>query len=56
MHETNLKKRGILPWNFLDLEAWGRIKEDDRIEIIGVGDIKPRETLTMVMRNKDESR
>jgi len=32
----------------MDLIAWGRIEEDDRIDIIGVEDIKPRETLTMM--------
>ncbi len=40
----------------MDLIAWGRIEEDDRIDIIGVEDIKPRETLTMAVRSKDGSR
>ena len=56
IHESNLKKQGILPLTFMDPEAWGRIREDDRIDILGVENIAQGEPLTMIVRNKDGSR
>ncbi|KAH8592212.1 hypothetical protein B0O99DRAFT_654080 [Bisporella sp. PMI_857] len=53
IHETNLKKQGILPLTFDDAEAWGRIRQDDTVSILGVEQIKQGENLTAVFRNKD---
>lgn len=53
IHETNLKKQGMLPLTFDDPEAWQRIRNDDRISIVGVDQIKPGEKLTVIIKNKD---
>ncbi|KAH7047580.1 hypothetical protein B0J12DRAFT_667505 [Macrophomina phaseolina] len=55
IHETNLKKQGMLPLTFADNEAYGRIGVDDRVDILGVDEIKPGEQLTMRVRRRDGS-
>lgn len=55
IHETNLKKQGMLPLTFGDPEAWGMIRKDDTISILGVEHIKPGEQLKVVVKNKDKS-
>lgn len=56
IHETNLKKQGMLPLTFADPEAWGKIKDGDRVDILGVENIKQGEALTVMVRSKDGSR
>jgi aconitate hydratase len=53
IHETNLKKQGMLPLTFADPEAWGKVKEDDRVTILGVEEMQPGEQLKMVVKRKD---
>lgn len=47
IHETNLKKQGILPLTFVDPEDYNRISGNDRITILGVRDLKEGEALTV---------
>lgn len=55
IHETNLKKQGILALTFADPKDYERIREKDRITIEGVTSIKPGRALTMVLRHSDGS-
>ena len=41
IHETNLKKQGVLPLTFADPHTYDQIDEDDRISIIGLADLAP---------------
>ena len=41
IHETNLKKQGVLPLTFADPSVYDRIEEDDRINILGLADLAP---------------
>ena len=41
IHETNLKKQGLLPLTFADPADYDKIGEDDRIDIIGLADLAP---------------
>ena len=41
IHETNLKKQGVLPLVFADPATYGEIREDDRISILGYVDDLP---------------
>ena len=43
IHETNLKKQGMLPLTFADPADYERIKEGDRIELLGIenGEFQP---------------
>ena len=55
IHETNLKKQGMLPLTFAAAEAWGRIKERDTVSILGVEQIKPGKKLKVVVKSEDGS-
>ena len=41
IHETNLKKQGMLPLAFADPADYDRIDEDDRISVRGLADLAP---------------
>ncbi len=41
IHETNLKKQGLLPLTFADPAVYDQIGEDDRISILGLADLAP---------------
>jgi aconitate hydratase len=55
IHETNLKKQGMLPLTFNDMADYDRVREGDRIEILGVeaDEMEPGRQVTMrvTMRN-----
>jgi aconitate hydratase len=41
IHETNLKKQGILPLVFADAADWERIERDDRVSVTGLAVLAP---------------
>ena len=41
IHETNLKKQGVLPLSFADPETYDRVREDDRISVMGLAGLTP---------------
>jgi aconitate hydratase len=41
IHETNLKKQGLLPLTFADPATYDEIGEDDRISVHGLADLAP---------------
>ncbi|MDZ7677879.1 MAG: aconitate hydratase [Acidimicrobiales bacterium] len=41
IHETNLKKQGVLPLTFADPDDYDKIGEDDRISILGLAELAP---------------
>jgi aconitate hydratase len=45
IHETNLKKQGMLPLTFVDPDDYDRIDEDDRISVHSVNDLAPGNTV-----------
>ncbi len=47
IHETNLKKQGMLPLTFADPADYDRIGEDDRIAVRGLADLTPGVPLTV---------
>ncbi len=53
IHETNLKKQGILPLTFDNPADYDKVQEDDKIDIIGVKELKPGSQLKMIMKHKD---
>ncbi|KAL4935907.1 hypothetical protein BDV06DRAFT_217070 [Aspergillus oleicola] len=54
IHETNLKKQGMLPLTFVDPAAYDRIAEGDRITLVGVeeGELAPGSQVTMRVRTR----
>ena len=53
IHETNLKKQGILALTFSDETDYERILEDDRISIINLKDLKPKSPVDCILYHKD---
>ncbi len=56
IHETNLKKQGMLALTFANKDDYNKIQEDDTIDIIGLTNFTPGQPLTMVFNHKDGSK
>jgi len=56
IHETNLKKQGMLAITFADKADYDRIQEDDSIDIVGLTTFAPGSPLTVVLNHKDGSK
>ena len=56
IHETNLKKQGMLALTFANKEDYDKVQEDDSIDITGLGSFAPGKPLTMVLNHKDGSK
>jgi aconitate hydratase len=56
IHETNLKKQGMLALTFADKEDYAKIQEDDKIDILGLTSFKEGTALTIVLNHKDGSK
>jgi aconitate hydratase len=55
IHETNLKKQGMLPLTFADPGTYDAIGAGDRISILGLADLAPGTPLRCRLRSPDES-
>jgi aconitate hydratase len=55
IHETNLKKQGMLALTFDNKEDYDKVQEDDIIDITGLNTFTPGKQLTMVLNHKDGS-
>ena len=53
IHETNLKKQGMLALTFDNKEDYDKVQEDDNIDIIGLTSFAPGKPLTLVLHHKD---
>ena len=53
IHETNLKKQGMLALTFDDPSEYERIRQDDLIDIPDFEDMAPGEQLTVVAKHSD---
>ncbi len=53
IHETNLKKQGMLALTFVDKNDYEKIQEDDSIDILGLTTFSPNVPLTLVLTHKD---
>jgi aconitate hydratase len=53
IHETNLKKQGMLGLTFADKDDYNKIQEDDTIDILGLTTFAPNVPLEMVLHHTD---
>jgi aconitate hydratase len=53
IHETNLKKQGMLALTFANKEDYDKVEEDDIIDITGLKSFATGKQLTMVLRHKN---
>ncbi|MFA6276397.1 MAG: aconitate hydratase [Pedobacter sp.] len=53
IHETNLKKQGMLGLTFADKNDYDKIREDDTLDIIGLTTFAPNVPLQLVLHHAD---
>ena len=53
IHETNLKKQGMLALTFVDKDDYDKIRENDKISILGLTDFQPGKNLTVRLDHND---
>ncbi len=52
IHETNLKKQGVLPLTFVNPDDYDKVREDDKIDL-DVKDIAPGSQVKMILKHSD---
>lgn len=55
IHETNLKKQGMLPLTFADPKDFDKIREDDKVDLI-VTKLEPGKQVKMIVKHFDGSK
>lgn len=55
IHETNLKKQGMLALTFADKNDYDKIQEDDTIDVIGLTEFAEGRPLTLVLHHSNGS-
>ncbi|MBI4095308.1 MAG: aconitate hydratase [DPANN group archaeon] len=53
IHETNLKKQGLLPLTFENPNNYDKVQETDRISIIGLAKFSPNKNLEIILHHAD---
>jgi aconitate hydratase len=53
IHESNLKKQGLLALTFRNPADYDRIQEDDRISLVGLAELAPGKPVTCMVRHVD---
>src|SRR5215217_1928017 len=53
IHETNLKKQGMLGITFADTADYDKVQEDDKIDVLGLTEFAPDKQLTVVLHHQD---
>jgi len=56
IHETNLKKQGILPVTFADPADYDRVQETDRVSVVGLRELAPGQPLSGYLHHADGTR
>ena len=55
IHETNLKKQGVLPLTFVNASDYDKVQEDDRIAVTGITSLTPGQNLKVTVSHGDGS-
>ena len=53
IHETNLKKQGVLPLTFAQPEDYDKVQKDDRISVAGLKGLAPGRELQVILHHAD---
>ncbi len=53
IHETNLKKQGLLPLTFADPADYDKVREGDRASIVGLAKLAAGSPVTVILRHAD---
>lgn len=55
IHETNLKKQGMLPLTFSDPSDYNKIKENDKVDLL-ISSLAPEKQVKMIVNHSDGSK
>ncbi len=55
IHETNLKKQGMLGLTFANKDDYDKVQENDKIDVLGLTEFAPNKPLTIVLKHADGS-
>lgn len=55
IHETNLKKQGVLALHFANSADYDKIQEDDTLDLVGLLDLAPGKPVKMLVKHKNGS-
>jgi aconitate hydratase len=55
IHESNLKKQGMLPLTFSDPADYDKVRDGDRISLVDLKHLSPQKPIKMVLHHKDGS-
>lgn len=55
IHETNLKKQGMLAITFANPADYDKVREDDRIDVLGLTSFSPGQPLRLLLKHSDAS-
>lgn len=53
IHESNLKKQGLLALTFHNKDDYDKIQENDTIDVLGLEDFTPGKPITIVLQHSD---
>lgn len=53
IHETNLKKQGMLALTFANKDDYDKVQENDRISLTGLKEFTPNKPLTITLKHED---
>jgi len=56
IHETNLKKQGVLALHFSNPQDYNKIQQDDVVSIVGLQDLAAGKNVTMEVKHADGSK
>ena len=56
IHESNLKKQGVLPLTFADPADYDKVEEKDRVSILDLSDLAPDRPLSVELLHEDGRR
>ena len=56
IHESNLKKQGVLPLSFADPADYEKVQEGDRVSLLDLAELSPGQPVRLVLHHADGSR
>ncbi|KZT19858.1 aconitate hydratase [Neolentinus lepideus HHB14362 ss-1] len=56
IHETNLKKQGMLALTFVDPADYDKVRPSDKVDILGLESFAPGKNLTLLLKHEDGSK
>ena len=56
IHETNLKKQGVLPLTFANAADYEKVQADDRVDVLGLSELAPGKPVKVVLNHADGSK